>query len=165
MRWKAILFAFILSSLVLTGCSTGNTTVDLKEYNVLNKKEQQVADLVFEWTKKESEVSSTLTEQQLDQDFGIAKKDILIGFIDLNQDKKLDALAMPSRSWCGMHSCSLYAFIAPDYQAISVGAVLIPPLPIQVENQATDGLQNIILNQKTKCSFSRKKDEYVCNFK
>lgn len=164
MRWKAYLFVVILSSLVFTGCSTKNTAVNFKGYDDLNQKERLIADQVFAWAKKESEVSSTLTEQQLDQDFGIAKKDISIGFVHLNQDMNSDVLAIPGRIWCGSRGCTVYAFIAPDYHAIRVGKAFMK-LPVRVKNQATDGLKNIILNQKTKCSFSRRKNEYACQFK
>jgi hypothetical protein len=121
----------------------------------LDKDAYKKADLKpfvdFVWDKY---VKNILKDKEI-QLFRISKEDISIALVDLNNDGKKDIIASIQNNeyFCGKFGeyCNIIIFVSSNlknYKQIEVNMSQFPEAPIYIMKDKSNGLRNIILNEK-----------------
>ncbi|MEW5822625.1 MAG: hypothetical protein AB1782_20700 [Cyanobacteriota bacterium] len=112
---------------------------------------------VIEWAKKDSKDE---TIYKMNMRHGLA-----ISLVDLNNDNKLDILSVPGLGgWCGSSptsGCSVIAFLSPEYKKpykLTINVII--QLPVYVLKSTTNGLKDLLINEKFVCNFNN--NQYIC---
>jgi hypothetical protein len=147
-----------------TSCLDGET-VHLYSYAELNSAQKKLADRIYKWERKMEHVPVGMSERQVIKNFDIAKKDMLLAFADLNNDKRMDLISVPSRYYCGngYARCGLVMFLQPKFTPIYLHEYIsLGDPPLRILEHQTNGIRDLLINGASVCTFDAQYGSYAC---